>query len=181
MNVGFVFFKQVRTVVQNVWNQDLEYNEETKNNNWIILKLDIPLDFNDNVQPACLPSPNWFPDRDSSSRCFVSGWGELELEENSSDALQWFQVPAFTHEACTQSYGNARISEDIICAHRAKKGNNSWPGKSGGPLVCLNESRAILTGITSFGYEYDSARHYGIYARVTQILDWIQSNLVCII
>ena len=105
----------------------------------------------------------------------------LELEQNSSYALQWIQVPAFTHEACKQSYGNENISGDIICAGDTKHQNDSWPGKPGGPLVCLNESRAILTGITSFGYEYDSARHYGIYARVTQILDWIQSNLVCII
>ena len=173
--------KQVRTVVKNIWNQDLEYNEETRSNNWIILKLDSPLNFNDDVQPACLPSPNWFPDKDFSSRCFESGWGALEFEENSSYALQWIQVPAFTHEACKQSYGNEKISDDIICAGDTKHQNDSWPGKPGGPLVCLNASRAILTGITTFGYEYNSARYYRIYSRVTQILDWIQSNLVCII
>ena len=149
------------------------------NNDWIILKLDSPLNFNDDVQPACLPSPNWFPDKDFSSRCFESGWGALEFEENSSYALQWIQVPAFTHEACKQSYGNENISDDIICAGDTKHQNDSWPGKSGGPLVCLNASRAILTGISSFGHDCSTPENLGIYFRVTKILDWVESNLVC--
>ena len=35
------------------------------------------LKFNSNVQPACLPSPNWAPENDEKmkERCFVSGWG----------------------------------------------------------------------------------------------------------
>ena len=173
--------KQVRIVVQNVWNQDLEYNEENRNNDWIILKLDTPLDFNDEVQPACLPFPNWSPDTDSYNRCFVSGWGALEFEVNSTNTLQWIEVPALTNEVCKQSYGNESISDDIICAGYVEGGNNSWPGNSGGPLVCLNnESSAILTGIASFGHEFASPGHYGIYAPMTQILDWIQSNLVCV-
>ena len=65
---------QARTVVQNIWNQDLAYKDgNNQNNDWVILKLDSPLNFNENVQPACLPSPNWSPDTDPNARCFVSG------------------------------------------------------------------------------------------------------------
>ena len=143
--------------------------------------MDTPLDFNDEVQPACLPSPNWSPDTDSYNRCFVSGWGALEFEGNSSDTLQWIEVPALTNEVCKQSYGSQSISDAVICAGYAEGGNKKCPGNSGGPFVCLNESSAILTGIASFGHECASPGHYGIYARVTKILDWILSNLVCII
>ena len=105
--------KQVRSVVQNIWNQDLEYNEETRNNNWIILKLDTPLDFNDEVQPVCLPSPNWAPNTDSFNHCFVSGWGNSELKGNSSNTLQWIDVSFLINDVCKQSYKS--ISNDIIC------------------------------------------------------------------
>ena len=54
-------------------------------------------------------------------------------------------------------------------------------GDSGGPLVCLNGTSAILTGVTSYGY--DCGNHPGYYsgfARVTTALDWIELNMVCI-
>ena len=165
------FFKQVRTVVQNVWNQDLEFNAETRNNDWIILKLDTPLDFNDEVQPVCLPSPNWAPNTDSFNHCFVSGWG------NSSNTLQWIDVSFLINDACKQSYES--ISNDIICTGYAKNDNDSCFGNSGEPLVCLNDSRAILTGISSFGHDCSTPENLGIYFRVTKILDWVESNLVC--
>ena len=171
------FFKQVRTVVQNVWNQDLEFNAETRNNDWIILKLDTPLDFNDEVQPVCLPSPNWAPNIDSFNHCFVSGWGNSELERNSSNTLQWIEVLFLINDVCKQSYES--ISNDNICTGYAKNGNDSCFGNSGEPLVCLNDSRAILTGISSFGHDCSTPENLGIYFRVTKILDWVESNLVC--
>ena len=52
-------------------------------------------------------------------------------------------------------------------------------GDSGGPFVCLNnENKALLTGIVSFGSGCAYAGYYGVYARVTKILGWIESNLV---
>ena len=53
------------------------YDDNGPNNDIVILKLKSPLKFNSNVQPACLPSPNWAPENDEKmkERCFVSGWG----------------------------------------------------------------------------------------------------------
>ena len=44
----------------------------------MILKLGSPLEFNQDVQPACLPpSANYLDINSSEDRCFTSGWGTL--------------------------------------------------------------------------------------------------------
>ena len=46
-------------------------------NDWIILKLNSSLDFNNDVQPACLPPSKAYLGLDSrEEKCFTSGWGE---------------------------------------------------------------------------------------------------------
>ena len=57
------------------------------NNDWIILKLDIPLELNDDVQPACLPLSNWAPETDLDNNCVASGWGLLSHEGDPSEYL----------------------------------------------------------------------------------------------
>ena len=143
-----------------------------------MLKLDSPLDFNDAVQPTCLPQPNWAPDNDPNNHCFVSGWGTLSYQGNSPDSLQWVEVPAVTNAICNQAYSDS-ITDAMICAGYAEGGKDSCQGDSGGPFVCLNDDgKATMTGIVSFGSGCAYAGYYGVYARVTKILGWIQTNLV---
>ena len=82
-------------MAQNIWHENLIYDPTKFTNDWIILKLDIPLDFNEDVYSACLPlSSDWSPEIDPNNRCFVSGWGHLEFEGYSPDNLQWVEIPA---------------------------------------------------------------------------------------
>ena len=74
-------------------------------------------------------------------------------------------------------YGD-QITDSMICAGYSQGGKDACQGDSGGPFVCLSGSSAILTGIVSFGYECASPGYYGVYARVTKILDWIKSIIV---
>ena len=54
-------------------------------NDFIILKLGSPLQFNENVQPACLPSSSSFLGLDSTkTSCFTSGWGKLNFSKCNS-------------------------------------------------------------------------------------------------
>ena len=72
---------QVRDVAQVIYNTNsgFEYNSGTLNNDFVILKLSNPLELNDNVKPACLPSSSDYLDVSSTEeRCFTSGWGTLE-------------------------------------------------------------------------------------------------------
>ena len=49
-------------------------------NDFVILKLDIPLDFDKDVKAACLPSSKGYLDLTSTEKeeqCYTSGWGDL--------------------------------------------------------------------------------------------------------
>ena len=57
---------------------EFEYNFTNTNNDFVILKLDIPLNFDKDVKPACLPSSKAYLDLSSKAeQCFTSGWGNL--------------------------------------------------------------------------------------------------------
>ena len=59
-------------------NNDLPYNSQTLDNDWIIAKLESPLEMNSDVQAACLPSSSEYLSSSSTEdRCFTSGWGTL--------------------------------------------------------------------------------------------------------
>ena len=71
---------QVRDIAQVIYNNNegFEYNDSTLNNDFVILKLRDPLELNENVQPACLPSSSSYLDvLSTEDRCFTSGWGTL--------------------------------------------------------------------------------------------------------
>ena len=47
-------------------------------------------------------------------------------------------------------------------------------GDSGGPLACQGkDGRWVLAGLTSYGIGCGWPGYYGIYARVSSFLDWI--------
>ena len=58
-----------------IWNQQSGYSYQGMNNDMVLLKLESALDFNTNVNAACLPQSNWNPEPENT--CFVSGWGTL--------------------------------------------------------------------------------------------------------
>ena len=52
-------------------------------NDIVIVKLAKSLTFNANVQPACLPEANFFPDKQTA---VVSGWGMLKWDGSEDQA-----------------------------------------------------------------------------------------------
>ena len=68
-----------------IWNQNggFEFDSLTFDNDFVILKLGSPLQFNNETQPACLPSSPGYLSLDSTEdRCFTSGWGQLESDRH---------------------------------------------------------------------------------------------------
>ena len=162
------------------------------NNDIIILKLKSSLNFNSNVQPACLPSSNWAPENDEKmkERCFVSGWGNTAYHKDHPmfqgkkndypEKVKWVRVPVITNEKCRQTEVGPDVDAgDKICAGYDLGVKDSCQGDSGGPLVCQGKNGgAILTGVVSYGDDCGSATHPGVYARVTSFLLWIKDNMV---
>ena len=79
-----MFSSQIKDIAQIIWNvaEGMKFNESTFENDFVILKLDSPLQFNINVQPACLPTSNSFLGLDDTEdMCFTSGWGKLNFSK----------------------------------------------------------------------------------------------------
>ena len=80
-----LFFYQLKDIAEVIWNtnEGFEFNVTMLDNDFVIVKLGSPLQFDDNVQPACLPSSQKYLDSDTTEeRCFTSGWGTLQHGEN---------------------------------------------------------------------------------------------------
>ena len=60
------------------YNAGFQYNPTTFDNDFVIVKLASALKFDNDVQPACLPSSaNYLDINSEEDRCFTSGWGSL--------------------------------------------------------------------------------------------------------
>lgn len=180
---------QIIAIDKVVENQKQPYSRDTNEFDAIILKLKTPLEFNSNVQPACLPSISF---NLTNLNCYVSGWGAFQKRLyrlayfNMPDQLHWVRVPIVANDQCKatydkyeipKSYPSLKITENMICA--GKEGKDTCRGDSGGPLVCSNQENqqeAILVGIVSFGFMCGEELQT-IYTKITSILDWIQDNI----
>merc|ERR1712156_1138736 len=167
---------QVRNIAQ-VMNNN-QYNPSTFENDFAILKLDSPLEFNDDVKPACLPTSSDYLDVSSTEeRCFTSGWGTLSSGGSSTDTCQYVRVPAITNAACNADYGGS-ITDSMICAgYPGEGGKDACQGDSGGPFVCNNNGKAVVAGVVSWGNGCADPDFPGVYARTTYVLDWIKENM----
>ena len=101
------------------------------------------------------------------------------LGGSATDNLQYVRVPAVTNSACNSAYGGS-ITDSMLCAgFTGVGGKDACQGDSGGPYVCNDNGNAVIAGVVSWGIGCALPQYPGVYARVTTVLDWIQSNMVC--
>lgn len=177
---------QIIVIDKLVLNKKQPFSRSTYEFDAVILKLKTGLNFNKNVQPACLP-PSSMSNLTNLS-CYTSGWGTLKKLLTRSflpNQLHWVRVPIVSNDQCNatyqdyeipRSYPSLKISKNMICAGEVDK--DSCKGDSGGPLVCrnANDNKAILVGIVSFGF-LCGREIPSVYTRVSSILQWIQEHI----
>merc|ERR1712177_83863 len=135
-----------------------------------ILTLTEPVTFTSSVRPACLPATT---DKTYAGElATVTGWGTLSSGGNQPTVLMEVDVTVTTNEVCNNVYGG--INDLHICA--MDPGKDSCQGDSGGPLVVKENDRWTLIGVVSFGYGCAQPDIPGVYARITQRMDWIKEN-----
>lgn len=160
-----------------VRNDEMPYDSSSLDNDFLILKLKTPLTFNSNVKPACLPESSFAPN--PGRMCFVSGWGKVAYGPGSlPETLQWVNVPLVSNSECSTKYqGVNRITDSMLCAGYNEGGKDSCQADSGGPLICSEGGKAILTGVVSYGIGCGTPNFPGVYARVTAVMSWMKSNM----
>ncbi|XP_069026048.1 hepatocyte growth factor activator [Embiotoca jacksoni] len=127
------------------------------------------------IRPICLPDKSTtFPDHYC---CTISGWGHMDEKAEGYSTLQEAGVRLTPQDTCKKPdiYGN-HVTADMICA-----GLNgcvdACQGDSGGPLACGRNDVSFLYGIISWGEGCGRSGKPGVYTKVVNYMDWIDSVL----
>ncbi|XP_049878982.1 uncharacterized protein LOC126375918 isoform X2 [Pectinophora gossypiella] len=145
-------------------------------NDIALLRVD-PLKLHARLRPACLPPPRTQPP--AGHHCTVVGWGQLyEHERVFPDTLQEVELPVISTAECrrrTRLLPLYRVTDDMFCAGYDRGGRDACLGDSGGPLMCQESDRWYIYGVTSNGYGCARANRPGVYTKVSNYIDWIDS------
>merc|ERR1712215_243441 len=152
-----------------------DYDTSSINNDIALLRLSSEVQFNNNVIPACLPTDrnqqytNW--------EAVVSGWGTTSEGGSTSSVLKETTqtILSSTDPVCVRGSQDNPVPNSKMCGY--KQGTDSCQGDSGGPLVVKEDGRWTVVGVVSYGLGCARTGYAGVYARVTNYLDWINSNI----
>merc|ERR1719367_2238667 len=107
-----------------------------------MLRLQTPVTLGDCVGTACLPAPA--EDAVPGTRCWITGWGRMNITWDQATILQEAQIEIVDIETCKQKWEGRRptLTDSNICigAAAGEKVSNACHGDSGGPLVCETNS-----------------------------------------
>jgi trypsin len=151
-----------------------KYNGSTLNYDFALLKLDGRSSF----PPIEMNAVNFEIPDDFSMMSTTAGWGVTrENDWNISPVLMRVDVPLVTQAECETGYPG-KITDQMICAGYKSGGKDACQGDSGGPLVTRDESGSpVLVGVVSWGIGCARPGKYGVYSRVSSVIDWILENL----
>jgi len=145
------------------------------NNDIAILKLATPVQFNNNIQPICLPSSS--SDNPADGRFgIVSGWGAVGEKKAGSNELRQVTVPVVSQASCQSEY-RGLDSTTTVCAGYTAGGKDACQGDSGGPYFFKKPQGFVLYGVVSNGRGCARAGIPGVYTRVSNYLGWISSTI----
>ncbi|KAG1669933.1 Serine proteinase stubble [Nymphon striatum] len=166
-----------------------EFNGITYENDIALLKLDRKVKFRDNIQPVCLPEPEFLDAVEERSRQkewgegVIAGWGRVAQGGDQSDVLLDVKLPIVTHTECEEMFAKQNYSEEIsrqfICAGGDELGGkDSCQGDSGGPMVVsLGANRWQLVGLVSWGIGCGVPGLPGVLTSVSHYTEWIITNI----
>lgn len=106
-----------------------------------------------------------------------SGWGTTSEGGSTSSVLKETTqtILSSTDPICVRGSQDSPVPNSKMCGYKA--GTDSCQGDSGGPLVVKEDGRWTVVGVVSYGLGCARTGYAGVYARVTNYLDWINTNI----
>ncbi|EDW12624.1 trypsin-1 [Drosophila mojavensis] len=152
--------------------QHEKFNYSNINNDFSLLQLQEPIEFDETKQAVKLPTQDQeFKDGDA---CYVSGWGSTQNPLESRDWLRQVKVPLVNQEDCNKKYSRyGGVTDSMICAGYMQGGKDACQGDSGGPMV---NGDGVLVGVVSWGFGCAMPNFPGVYSRVTHVREWIKEH-----
>ncbi|WP_163862207.1 serine protease [Myxococcus eversor] len=156
------------------------YDPDTTINDIAVVKLEKPLKFSSTVLPILLPLAG--ETVSDNAEATVAGWGlTREGGYDTSPVLMQVGVPTIPHQLMVNAYRSQGIHIDryaMLGAGYSQGGKDACQGDSGGPLFMLGaQGKPVLQGIVSFGVGCARPGLPGIYARVSNYIPWINTQV----
>ncbi|RJQ69923.1 serine protease [Pseudonocardiaceae bacterium YIM PH 21723] len=147
-----------------------DFDATTKKNDIAVLTLEKPVQ-----DSSVVPLPILlFTDAelyDAGTKATVLGWGTTSDGGALSNQLLQAEVPLVADSACQTAFGQKFDPETMVCAGDGAK--DACKGDTGGPLVADGK----LIGIVSFGDGCAKADKFGVYTRITGVLEAVADEL----
>ncbi|XP_049314001.1 brachyurin-like [Bactrocera dorsalis] len=169
-NQQIIFVSTKNVIVHENW------INTTITNDISLIKLPVPIDFNDYIQPIALPKKSASYDTYVDKSVIASGWGRIsDSATSATDLLRWIEVPVMSNRGCNLWFLGS-VKSTNICI-KTTGGISTCNGDSGGPLVYNDGESTILVGATSFGFGLGCQVGWpGVFTRITSYLDWIEEK-----
>nr|Q58L93.1 RecName: Full=Venom prothrombin activator porpharin-D; Short=vPA; AltName: Full=Venom coagulation factor Xa-like protease; Contains: RecName: Full=Porpharin-D light chain; Contains: RecName: Full=Porpharin-D heavy chain; Flags: Precursor [Pseudechis porphyriacus]AAX37263.1 factor X-like protease porpharin D precursor [Pseudechis porphyriacus] len=140
-----------------------------------IIQLKTPIQFSENVVPACLPTAD-FANQVLMKQDFgiISGFGHTRSGGQTSNTLKVVTIPYVDRHTCMLS-SDFRITPNMFCAGYDTLPRDACQGDSGGPHITAYRDTHFITGIISWGEGCAKKGKYGVYTKVSNFIPWIKA------
>jgi trypsin len=92
-----------------------------------------------------------------------------------SASLRKVSVPVLDRASCQTEYKDFQpVTDNMFCAGQTKGGKDSCQGDSGGPII--DAATKTLVGLVSWGNGCAEAGFAGVYSRLGNYVDYINSH-----
>ncbi|XP_010116448.1 PREDICTED: coagulation factor X-like [Chlamydotis macqueenii] len=146
-----------------------EFDAETFDNDVVLLKLEEPITFSEDVVPACLPEEDFANDvLMNQTFGIVSGFGMFEHAPQVR-RMKVFQILYVDRDTCKLAL-HKPVTENMFCAGYNKDGKDVCQGDGGGPHVTKYNGTYFVTGIISWGEGCGRQGKYGVYTNLSKFL-----------
>jgi len=149
---------------------------------YMLVQLKKPVPFNGTTMKAIrLPDEDFIRRgmQEPGKLVMTAGWGLTSENGRVATALQSVEVPVVSDDDANlpEAYDGA-IDESMIAAGYSAGGRDSCNGDSGGPLYVFDSetNEHVLIGVVSWGKGCARAKKYGVYSKVSNVLDWIKQT-----
>jgi len=164
-----------RTIVDFMLHPKFNAEVSTRDNDFMILKLDKTALVDDNGQDTLVKviPPNTDPAIPAVNDA-LWGIGYGQTDENTpgmSDSLRDATIYTFDNEKCQRQYQRYFDETNMFCSGVEGGGTDTCQGDSGGPIV--DQVTNTLVGIVSFGIGCARENYAGVNSRVSYAADWI--------
>lgn len=164
---------QYRNIAQVIIHPD--YNAATSNNDVALIRLSVPLNFNNRVLPIQLTNNLSHFNTGQTTR--VTGWGNTLDGPNPSlsNVLQELEMPIISNtQANNMNTGSTLVNNNMIALYEPNSGVSR--GDSGGPLSMTNNGIRYLIGSSSWG-EFPKDEKPTIYTKLFNYRNWISGHV----